>query len=355
MKQLTNIAVIAVLLLWNAFAAGARTHELVEQEKKYSGHYNVNGAERLVIDNVHGNVHINTWDKNEITVDVTVKAKGRTETEAKEILDRISIVMSSNENGGHEVFCKTVLEPIRSSIHNSEMSINYVVNMPAKNAVDVTDKFGDVYLGDCSGRVRMNVSYGALNMQRISGSDNKIRVAFGSAMVDRVEKGTFDISYSSLTLDNADNVDITNKFGSTHIGSVHDLTMNQKYGSIDIGSVDRVSGTVDYANFEAGNLEKSAELTAKYCGRVDFKSVNAGVELMDIKIHYSNMACRLAEGVNLAVDVTTSYSAFKRGSRFPDFAETSGRSGSSEHYRGRIGKGTGTMQIDAHYSDIGLK
>src|SRR5581483_7968577 len=116
--------------------------------------------DKLVIDNIYGHVHINTWDKNEITIDISVTAKARTEDEAQEVLDRISFVMSSSDEGGHKVFCKTVLGPQRHNISESSMEINYTINTPKRNPIDITNKYGDVYLGDFMGKMRMNVSYG---------------------------------------------------------------------------------------------------------------------------------------------------------------------------------------------------
>ncbi len=148
-------------------AVSAEERDMVTKEKKTHNEYKVQDMDRLMIENMYGKVHINTWDKNEITIDISVTVKARTEADAQTVLDRISFVMSSNEEGGHKVFCKTVLEPMRHNIQNSEMTIDYTINAPKKNAIDITNKYGDVYLGDFSGKMRMNVSYGGLDMQAI--------------------------------------------------------------------------------------------------------------------------------------------------------------------------------------------
>ena len=357
MKKLWIHSVFAVICLAHALPAPARHWEEVSKEKKVHKQYTVSDMDKLEVDNVHGRVHINTWDKNEITVDVTVTAKARSESDAQEILDRVNIVLS-DEDAGHRVVCKTVLEHEVNNITHGQMQIDYMINAPKKNALDITNKFGDVYVGDCSGKIRINVSYGALDMQNITGSDDRIKVAFGSAMISSIDHGIFDISYSNLSIDRAGDIEVTNKFGKTDVTSVKNLRLEQKYGNVELGTVGVMRGELNYANVDIDNLQKSGELTLKYCGKAEIRSVGPDVDLLTMEAHYSNLFFHLAEGANLSVDVTARYGNVKASS-FSKSMELV-REGNKEdwnttRYRGRAGKGDGRMTIEAHYSNINFK
>lgn len=355
MKKIFFLATLTAILLGQLSAAIAENWDKVTKEKKVHNQYTVQDMDKLVIDNVFGRVHINTWDKNEVTVDIQVTVKAKTESAAQEILDHISFVISSNEDGGHRIYYKTVLENARHNNQNSEMTIDYTINAPKKNAIDITNKFGDVYLGDFSGKMRMNVSYGALDMQTITGTDKRIKVAFGSGIIHSIETANFDISYTDISIDNARDIDVANKYGKLDIGTVNELKIDQRYGDISIISVSNIIGSIDYANLEIDNLLQSAELTLKYSGKTDIKNIGAGAYHLNIVAHYSDLFFGFAEGANLDMDIKTSYSDISKGSFSKGFdlvvLNTNGI-GNAGHYHAKIGKAQGNMTIDAHYSNI---
>jgi hypothetical protein len=357
MKKLLVIPAVIVFMLVQIVCASARERDLVTKQKKVHNQYTVQDMDKLEIDNMYGKVHINTWDKNEITIDIDVTVKANTESEAQEMLDRISFNTASNENGNHSIYCRTMLEPMRHNIRNSEMNIDYTINMPKKNPIDITDKYGNVYVADFSGKMHMNVSYGNLDMQNISGPDKRIKVAFGNARISSLEMGVLDISYSNLTIDKAQNIDVTNKFGKSDISSVQNLSIDQKYGNVEIGTVNKVGGNVEYANFEVDNIVEGIELIAKYCGNIDLRSIGRNVDKVNLDIHYSNLYCHFAEDANLSADIAGTYSNFKKHASFGtiDMTYTDPDDTKSQHFKVKIGKGGGDMIINAHYSNINFK
>ena len=357
MIRIRVIALLAWIMLIQVPEASAKKWDPVSKQKKVHHEYKVQDMDRLDVDNMYGKVHINTWDKNEVTVDITVTAKARTDGEAQEVLDRIDFVISGNEDGGHRISYKTILGNMRHNIQNSEMTIDYTINAPKRNALDITNKYGDVYLGDFMGKMRMDVSYGALDLQNITGSGKKIKVAFGSASVASIETGIFDISYSNLTIDKAIDIDVTNKFGNTDITSVQNLKVEQMYGSISVASVNQVSGMIDYANLEVDQLNKSADLALKYCGKADFKSISDKADLLELDAHYSSIFCHLAENSNMAIDISTSYSSVKRigAGRALDIQNRDPDDNNGGRYMGKTGHGDGKLNIHAHYSNVEFK
>ena len=356
MKNLLIITIAFICIQIPATNAFAGSLWGSVKEKKEHKQYTVHDGEKLFIDNMYGKVHINTWDKNEVTIDITVTAKARTDGDAQEILNRISFSASGDE-GGRAVFCKTVLAPQKHNIEESSMQIDYVVNMPKKNELEVTNKYGDVFLADFAGKLKMYVSYGGLDMQTITGSDKRIKVAFGSASVSSIESGIFDIAYSSLTINDAGDIDVTNKYGNSEITEVQNLKIDQKYGNIEMGTVGRVDGNADYTNVEIGNLQKSANLVMKYCGKANIKSVGPGIEQLDLDVHYSNLFCHFAEGASLSADITGSYGSVKKssGAGSIELTDLNPNGTGSLHYKMKVGGGSGNMVINAHYSNVNFK
>ena len=62
-----------------------------KKSKSYSKSYSLSNSDKVKLENQFGEMKINTWDKNEIKVDVQITGKSDDEKRAQEIVDRISI------------------------------------------------------------------------------------------------------------------------------------------------------------------------------------------------------------------------------------------------------------------------
>jgi hypothetical protein len=177
-------------------------------------------------------------------------------------------------------------------------------------------------------------------------------------MINSIDHGIFDISYSNLSIDKAGDIEVTNKFGKTDITSVKNLKLEQKYGNVELSTVGAIGGELNYANLDIEKLQKSCELTLKYCGKAEIHSVGPDVDLLTMEASYSNLSFHFSEGANLSVDATARYGNVKT-SALSKTAELV-REGNKEdwntnHYRGRVGKGAGRMSIEARYGNVAFK
>ena len=202
--------------------------EVKEKSKSYSKSYSVSSGDKLQINNTWGKVTVNTWTKNEVKVDVQMKAYADEEDDAQKLLDKISIADSkenslvsfktnvertSNNSGSNTFVVGTWFSGGKK--HVTKMEINYVVYMPAKSQLDITNKFGNVTLPDLSGKVSINLSYGALISQDLNNPD--VKVSFGDARIANLINGDVQVSYGNLNLGTADNLKAKVSFGGMNV------------------------------------------------------------------------------------------------------------------------------------------
>ena len=351
------LVMIMALLCTGRTAVSAKKHATVNKEKKVTARYTVQPSDRLIIDNVHGNIYINSWTKNEITVDISVSVKGRTEAIAQAMLDGITFTQEGNENGKHEIYYKTEFGKLFEKNKENEMTIDYVVNMPAHNPLDIENKFGNLFLDDFEGKLKLDLSFGNFTAKKISGADKKIKVSFGSVNISSIESGRLDVAYSGLTIDNAGTIVVKNMYGKSNIGTVQSLDITQRYGDLTINSVHRIEGGVDYANATFGSLSKSAELIFKYCGAVKFGNIGAAVDLVKINSSFSSLSLSFDPGADISVDMTMSFSGFKNSLSRPAsvWESMTTQNGNTRYYEGKLGRGDGKMKLTADYGSITLR
>ncbi|MCC9165914.1 hypothetical protein LN893_03570 [Pontibacter sp. XAAS-A31] len=210
-----------------------------ETQKTFDKTYKVDSRDMLSIDNKFGRVHVNTWNKNEVRVRVDIKARASNEQRAQELLNSINI---AERKEGNNLALKTNIGSTQSS-GNRGMEINYTVYMPESNAINIKNKFGDVYLPDFKGQATLEIQHGSLKAERLSNESNSIKLVHGSgrhSSISYMNKGVVDVMYSTLVIDGANQIQCSSKYSDFKIGNVQDvLDLDIKYGSLNVANVSR--------------------------------------------------------------------------------------------------------------------
>lgn len=170
----------------------------IEKKKTYNKSYQVSTGDKIKFDNRFGEVKINTWDKSEVKVDITMIGKANTEEVAQQVLDRIKIEDEKNSAG---VYFKTIIDdgknwPKGSKYNNTGFSINYVIYMPLRNELIVENEFGKTNIPDYSGEITVNQKFGSLTAGKLSNT-KKITIEFSSgSVIESMNGGELTIKFS---------------------------------------------------------------------------------------------------------------------------------------------------------------
>jgi hypothetical protein len=307
--------------------------EVFEKVKVYSKSYPADGNDKLQITNSYGKVTVNTWAKNEVKVDIQIKTYANDENEAKKMLDNISIVDSKDNS---LISFKTNIERTsdgnsnwgtwfssgKSQVRKSE--INYVVYMPSKNQLQITNRYGATILPDLYGKVQIENTYGSLTAKTLSNPANEIKVRYGSANIENLTSRDISVAYGSLTLGEADNL----------------------------------NADISYSSANFGKLKSSATINARYCGSMQIGDLDKNLKNLSVNSSYSSLKVGLAENINADFDVTVRYGSFNYGSRNMNLVnqqEDDGkRYNSTKIFKGTMGRGNSdkTIIIKANYGSV---
>lgn len=350
MKKITIISAIILL----ATFAHARGTQWVTKEKKLHRTFTVQPSGRLSVTNSFGNIVIHTWDRNEVVVDVTMTAKGRTDNKATNMLDHVFMEESGGNN--QRITFKSGVESGYSISDGNEIRINYIINMPKRNSLDLENKFGNVDLEDILGNVDLAVSFGELHAQNISGSANDMELSFGSSTIKSIEGGKLKVQHGGVDIDRIQNIKMDNSFSKVNISSANKLKIIHKFGTLKIGFVDDIDGVVNHSDLEIDHLQKRADLGLNYNGSSVIRHIDGSAENIKIGVGYSTLSCYFDQDTNLDIDVKTEFGSFKNraSSSYVTMTNTD-ENGNTQYYKGKAGKGRGIMDITGNYSTVFFK
>jgi len=276
----------------------------VEKKKTYTKSYTVSNSDNVSFTNHFGELQINTWDKNEVKVTVTITAEAGTDEKAQAILDHISIEDGKGNDG---VYFKTNFERQKEPKWKGDEKyhIDYVVYMPARNPLTAKNDFGPIKIGDYSGEVSLESQYGSLTTGKLS-NVKKVEIEYGKGSIGSINNGSLIIKYSKATIGNIDG---------------------------------NVNAVIEYSTVSKMGVDNNAKA-------------------LTVKNSYSRLNVNINTNISANFDISTSYSSLHNNTNF-DIKEEGAdddRHGPrfNKRYQGKSGSGNIAMKIKSEYGQVTL-
>ncbi|NII25559.1 hypothetical protein HB364_10730 [Pseudoflavitalea sp. X16] len=274
---------------------------MVEKKKTYSKSYSVSSSDKISLRNQFGEMKINTWDKNEVKVDVVITAEAGTDERAQQILDIIEI---QDGKGGNGVWFKTKIgnnNQHRGKGEKQSFDIDYTVYLPANNVLDAGNEFGPMTIGDYKGKVSLESKFGSLTTGNLTGYA-KVQVEFGKANIGSMDNG-----------------DVTIKFSR--------------------GLINKLSGEVK-ANFEHSSIKVGVENDVKN---------------LDVKNSFTQLFLDVNTGLSANFDISTSFCEVKNKTSFAIKKEGDDEDHGPKfdfRYSGKAGGGGSNVRVKTSFGDV---
>src|SRR6478752_4171655 len=154
LKQCSFLLVLLSVLVMNASAGDA----LIEKTKNYTKTYPLSGNDRVKLENQFGELRVQTWNRNEVKVDVVITGRSGTEERAQQIIENIEI--KDGKSGG-DVWFKTDIDNHnnhsnkKNNYKDEGFTINYLVSLPSSAALDASNSFGQMIIPDYGGAIEL--------------------------------------------------------------------------------------------------------------------------------------------------------------------------------------------------------
>ncbi|MEJ7556924.1 MAG: hypothetical protein WKF66_01370 [Pedobacter sp.] len=370
------------------------------RSKTFSKSFPADQSDKIVLSNQYGSIQIKVWDRKEIQVDVDIKSYSNTDEEAQKLLDQVSIEASKS---GDQISYRTKMVQENGNWGNGrrngknwrrEVRINYVVSMPAANALTLSQTYGNVTMGDLSGALYAKVQYGNFTAQDLTNSNNYISVQYGNCSVQNLNGAVIKQQYgSTVTIGTVNTIDLNTQYAGVKITTIKgNATIKQQYGSgVNIGSVDNLNLDVQYSNVNIATIRGNGNIEQQYnslaigsVGKLNLRSQYTSVSVgslngdgrfdmdynklsvgeisnacktLNVDGQYVAIALGFSSNYHADLDVHTSYASFKYADRVTAklLNDTKDYS-STKDYNGKIGNGgSATVKIKSDYGSVTIK
>jgi hypothetical protein len=335
----------------------------IEKKKNITKTFTVDSKDKLSINNQHGDVKVELWEKNEIKVDITIIGYGSSDAKAQELLDNVEI---TDKREGDKISFKTFIDSDNNNWNwgnnwswngkkddescncpktKKGVEVNYTIHMPRTNALTVSNKYGKTIIPQFDAPLRVTSNYGSFTSDRLKGIDKDIFVQYGSGNIKQMDDGDLQISYSKLNVDKADN-----------------LKLKNNYGSVTLDDINNLDGTFQYSSGKIGRINETGKLNISYSDGVQLSEMVKTLKSLDIRSNYTAVKLPVNGDCNADFEVTTTYANFRYPTGKVTFTVNPDENDDDDRkmgwqptktYKGKIGKGSNTkITIKTNYAGV---
>ena len=350
MKTLIKIALFTIMFILLLGIKGAKAHD--DFTKVIKKEFAINPDGQLTINNRFGKVLCNNWDKNSISFEVTISVTARDQEEADHMFRRISIGFTDSPS---QVTAMTSIQEGKSR-NNGHFSVDYTVSMPVTINLDLTNKFGDIFINEVQGKAKINLGYGNLEVKKLTNSDNMLDIRFGEANINWMKGAVLILKYSEMELDYAGSLRLESKFSNLDAKKIIALNVNFEGGKLNMENSSSVDSKSRFSDLEIQRIETSLNLDIQY-GSCEVHEMPPDFTVVNIRNKYGNVFVGLGEQAKYNLEADLKFCDLD----YPtDKAKFSFRSTSptANTYKGIIG-GTespaGKVTVHSEFGNVSLK
>ncbi len=283
--------------------------------KTFQKEFSADKGTLLRIDNRFGQVSIENWDKNSISIEVEVNVEHSSKDKAERMLAAINITLDQK---GNEVIGLTEIdEKVLKSATNfnfgsssKEIRIDYKVKMPKHIDANLKNKFGDIFIAELTGHTTIELKYGNLKANRIVyGSSNPLSMltlGYGNASIEEVDWMRFDVKYSNVDVTKGKALVILSKYSKISVDDASSIVVDSKYDTYTIGTISNIVGDSGYTTYRISKLEKKLDVTTKY-GDVKVGEVLPNFESISFRGSYSSLQAPIPDNASYRIKGSASY------------------------------------------------
>ncbi len=362
MKKLMHKIGLGIVLFLCTTALTAKGKS-VEKTKEIIESYTVTSTQKIEVDTKFGELKINTWDKNEVAVHVTIKVKDGNEKRAQEILDRIEIDITQTSN---KLLIATNISGNDDEIKiktskGGYLEINYELTVPMRNQLSVTNSFGAFILDKMMANIKVDMKFGAATIGELNGDQNDLSFEFcDPVVINRFYKGKVKLKFAKLELLRSEDLTLTSEMSGSKIEKITKGNFYLKFGSLDLNEVKELKLESQMSTVNIESLHGSGFIKNKY-GTLSIANVLPSATSLTVNGEFSPIKINLNNRGSYEVVAEAKMSGLKLPSgsvmNEQEVNEDSPAIQTTNNFNGRIGRDAEKqtkLRITSSFGDVKL-
>lgn len=349
------------MLLISALYLLSLTLSAQEAGKEYHKEFVAEPGTALDISNRYGNVTIESWNQNQVTIDVKVTVEMPDKQRAEKLLSYIEVQFTEGEK---LITAKTIIDDKFNfsgwGNGSRKFSIVYNIKMPVGADLTLSNRYGDTDIDELHGLVNLDIKYGDLNAGKLTRGNEKpishIVLGYGKAIIEDAGWLDLETRYSpGLKIQKSQALLLDSKYSKVQIGETSSLVGESRYDNLRIDKINNLILDNGYADVNIGLLTKKLDFKGSY-GSFSVESIPDGFEELNTETRYTGVRLGINESASYTLNAKVSYGGLKFNENNFKYQKRIVENNSNET-SGTVGKDenpTSKVKVDASYGSVRL-
>lgn len=302
-SQLTG-AILALVLLAPSVSAFSQDEFVKEYKKEFAAGKNT----QLEISNKYGNVDIKDWNNESVSIQVKVIVRCDNQEKADRIFDHILIQL---EQEGDIIRATTEFKDNISDFFRGfkdderSLEINYSVFMPKTMPLDLSNKYGNVFINELASTSTIDVKYGKLTANKILHDSEqpltKVILGYSNATIQECKWMKLDIKYSKIQISQSKAIIVQSKYSKIYIDKGSSLISESKYDTYELGRLNNLVVTAGYTHYKIQELSNKLQVDSKYSD-MEIEQIPSDFESISIDNNYGSFKLGITAEASYRID-----------------------------------------------------
>jgi hypothetical protein len=286
-----------------------------EVTKDFHKEYSAGDKTTLQISNKYGDVVINSWDKDQVVIDVKVTVEMPNREKAEKLLDYINVEFSEADN---LISAKTVIDEKFSFTGwggSRKFRIDYNVSMPVNAALTLTNRYGNAEIDELHGLAALDIKYGNITAGKLTRGNvkplNNVNLSYGKGSIEETGWLNLYLRYAgSMEINRSQALLLDSKYSKLILGETSSVVGESKYDNLQVDKINNLVLENGYTDVNIGTLKKKLQYTGSY-GSFSIETIPAGFESLKVDTRYMGVRLGIEEGANYKLDARVTYGGLK--------------------------------------------
>lgn len=296
---------VGILLVSQAYS------QTFSNNKTITKSFKVNPETTVEINNKYGKIHVVPWDRDSVKITASLNVYSNNLSRLEKAKNSINFNFTSTKyfisattdfgTNSNQIF--TELKSLSDAIipGQNQIEINYMVYCPSRINLSLVNKFGDIYIDDMIGKLKISQSNGDLKINSLEG-EAQIELAFGSGIINDIREGQLTISYSDLKIKDALRLDIDSKSSTINIDRADYVKVTSRRDKYFVNSADNFYCNAEFSQLWIENMKCETDCSLKY-GSFTLSGINKEFCRINLNSEYTDLNLNLREGCKYEADV----------------------------------------------------
>ena len=255
----------------------------------------------LEVVNKYGKVHITTWQKDSVSIQILFLARAKNEVKLTKLVASVDFEFDHSADyitaKTHLLSSSSLSSDIKKIIDASEteneVTINYKISCPSYVKLQINNKYGDIYLDDRDTDTEITLAHGDLKSTNFT-KNLRLKLSFGKATIRNMHNGKFDLAYCNrVKIKSAKKLVIDSKYSDIEIEELQTFVLTSKRDDVSIENIKTFKVTSSQSKFHITNLDHELKLDARF-GSLYVETLDANFIKFNIRSRFTDLDNSLA-------------------------------------------------------------